>query len=492
MKKVTKNAKTKEPIKLNKLNIGINISCLILLLIFIVNNIVLYYNDFYAYFFVSKILNNINGLFYFLNGHINYLSIIIFVLYFIFIIAYVIVIIYYENISKKTYESRSKIINIFYTILITYSLLIILPSALSQFANHLPHFDSLYFKETKNKTYEVEDLIELDKFLQQKVMSMSKEIKRDDYGNIKSIDYNKQAVKNLKNISNKIELLKGLYPNNSSKINNLMRSFLGSKTVGFTTPYNTYFDYNKTPTSVLNTITHEFCHTKGILRESETVYCAFLAGIESDDELSRYSSYIEGFSWVSDALYDLEPNISDELEDEVLSKCLTENYKELCDVYTKNNEEYIKGAKYMRISSYRLKNYLNNQEELKDSLTILINNGAKIIVDNEERILDEILKLIKDKNESRITIELPISNKIFKNIKPAIKDGNLYLAIYQKNKKENVSKEKKKDAEKYFLGPLKDKDENIIFNTNYSSIEYEYSRVARLLLEHYEKEGYLN
>ena len=146
----------------------------------------------------------------------------------------------------------------------------------------------------------------------------------------------------------------------------------------------------------------------------------------------------------------------------------------------------------MRISSYRLKNYLNNQEELKDSLTILINNGAKIIVDNEERILDEILKLIKDKNESRITIELPISNKIFKNIKPAIKDGNLYLAIYQKNKKENVSKEKKKDAEKYFLGPLKDKDENIIFNTNYSSIEYEYSRVARLLLEHYEKEGYLN
>ena len=80
MKKVTKNAKTKEPIKLNKLNIGINISCLILLLIFIVNNIVLYYNDFYAYFFVSKILNNINGLFYFLNGHINYLSIIIFVL----------------------------------------------------------------------------------------------------------------------------------------------------------------------------------------------------------------------------------------------------------------------------------------------------------------------------------------------------------------------------------------------------------------------------
>lgn len=492
MKKVTKNAKTKEPIKLNKLNIGINISCLILLLIFIVNNIVLYYNDFYAYFFVSKILNNINGLFYFLNGQINYLSIIIFVLYFIFIIAYVIVIIYYENISKKTYESRSKIINIFYTILITYSLLIILPSALSQFANHLPHFDSLYFKETKNKTYEVEDLIELDKFLQQKVMSMSKEIKRDDYGNIKSIDYNKQAVKNLKNISNKIELLKGLYPNNSSKINNLMRSFLGSKTVGFTTPYNTYFDYNKTPTSVLNTITHEFCHTKGILRESETVYCAFLAGIESDDELSRYSSYIEGFSWVSDALYALEPNISDELEDEVLSKCLTENYKELCDVYTKNNEEYIKGAKYMRISSYRLKNYLNNQEELKDSLTILINNGAKIIVDNEERILDEILKLIKDKSESRITIELPISNKIFKNIKPAIKDGNLYLAIYQKNKKENVSKEKKKDAEKYFLGPLKDKDENIIFNTNYSSIEYEYSRVARLLLEHYEKEGYLN
>lgn len=493
MKKVTKKTKKKEikePIKLNKLNIGINITCLILLLFFIINNIVLYFNDAYAYFFISNVINKINGLFYFLNGHINYLSIIILILYFLYVIAYIIAIIYYENFSKKAYEVRHKIVNVFYTILVVYSLIIILPSAISQFANHLPHFDTLYFKETKNKTYEVEDLIELDKYLQQKVITMSKEIKRNEYGDIKSIDYNKQAIKNLKNVSDDIGLLKGLYPNNSSKINNLMRSFLGSKTVGFTTPYNTYFDYNKTPTSVLNTITHEFCHTKGILRESETVYCAFLAGIKSADELSRYSSYIEGFSWVSDALYAIEPDISDEIEDEVLSKCLTENYKELCDVYTKNNDEYIKGAKYMRISSYRLKNYLNNQEELKSSLNILLNNGAKLIVDNEEKRPDEILELVKDKSESRVTIELTISGKKFKSIKPAINNGSLYLAIYQKNKKESVSKEKKEDAKKYFLGPLKDKDENVIFNTNYSSVEYEYSRVSRLLLEHYEKEGY--
>lgn len=481
----------KETIKLNKLNIRLNILCLILIILFIINNVFLYLSDTYSYFFILNILNNINGVFYYLNSHIDYFSIIILILYFILVIVDIGIDIYYENISKKDFITRSRIVNNFYTIFVICTILILFPNYMSQFANHLPHFDSLYFKETKNKTYETSDLIKLDKYLQKKVLTLAENIKRDENGNVEAnINYNDQAVKNLKNISGDIKLLKGLYPKKSSNINNMIRGFLGSKVVGFTTPYNTYFDYDATSTGIINTITHEFCHTKGILRESETVYCAFLAGIKSDNELSNYSAYIEAFSWVSEAMFEIDAKIADELEDEVLSKCLTNNYKEFCDIYTKNNEDYISGAKTIKITSYRLKNYLNNISELEESLTILKNYGALLKVSNDEKDISEIIKLVKEKSEERIVITSDINKNKFNAIKESIKNKCLYLSIYQQNKKDEKSKKRNDNPEEFYLAPVKDKDEKIILNMSYSSVEHDYSRVARLLLEHYEKEGY--
>ena len=287
-----KNKKVlKDSIKLSKFNKKINIFCLIIFIFYIVNNIIMYFNNSYSYFFVSNVINNINGLFYYLSSNISYLSIITLFVYVVIVIINIIVDIYYENFSKENYEKRSKIINYSYTIFVISSLIIILPNYLSQFENHLPNFDELYFQETKNKTYKVEDLVHLDQFLQNKIITISKEIERNEKSEIDiKVDFNKQAVSDLNNISNDISLLKGLYPKNSSKINNVMRGVLGSKVVGFTTPYTTYFDYESTSTSVLSTITHEFCHTKGVVRESETVYCAFLAGIKSENQLSNYAA----------------------------------------------------------------------------------------------------------------------------------------------------------------------------------------------------------
>ena len=485
-----KNKKVlKDSIKLSKFNKKINIFCLIIFIFYIVNNIIMYFNNSYSYFFVSNVINNINGLFYYLSSNISYLSIITLFVYVVIVIINIIVDIYYENFSKENYEKRSKIINYSYTIFVISSLIIILPNYLSQFENHLPNFDELYFQETKNKTYKVEDLVHLDQFLQNKIITISKEIERNEKSEIDiKVDFNKQAVSDLNNISNDISLLKGLYPKNSSKINNVMRGVLGSKVVGFTTPYTTYFDYESTSTSVLSTITHEFCHTKGVVRESETVYCAFLAGIKSDNQLSNYAAYIEAFSWVSEALYSMQPEIADRIEDEVASKCLTDNYLELCELYTMNNEEYIKGAKSIRISSYFLRNYINHLDELEKSLTILSSNKAKMYVNKEEKSINEVINLVKEQSEERVTIECDLSESKFKKIKKAIENKKLYLSVYQQNKKEKTSSYRTKNPQNYYLGPLKDKDENIIFNSSYGSIEHDYSRVARFILEHYEKE----
>ena len=486
-----KTQEKKESVKFDRFNIRLNISLVVIVLLYFINNFIMYFNNDYSYFFIKNILNNINGLFYYLNSHIDYLSYIIIIIYYIIAISFIVTNIYCDVISKKDIEVRSKIINRFYRVFIFATMILIIPNIIGQFENHLPNFDLLYFQETKNKTYTKEELIKLDEYLHDQVISYSENQKRDKEGNIiTNINYNEQAIKDLRNISNDISLLKGLYPARSSKINDFLRGIVGSKTTGFTTPYSTYFDYDDAPTSIINTVTHEFCHTKGLIRENETVYCAFLAGIKSDNELSKYAAYLESFSWVSEALMEIDYDISDSLEDEVLSKCLTDNYQELCSIYTKNNNSYINGSKEMYITSYYLKNYLNYQKELESSLKILSKNDAKFYIDKEEKSIEEVINLVKEESNKHLIIALKIDNNKFNKIKDAIKDNRLYLSVYQVNKRDEDSKEKESNPEKYYLAPFNDRDESPFYNTSYGSVEYEYSRVSRLLLEHYEIYGY--
>lgn len=487
-KKNKKTKKEKVVIQLNKFNSRLNIFVLFLLGFYLINSLIMHFSDDYAYFFTLHIINNINGLLFYLHSHINYFSFIIYGLYFLCIFLYFIIDVYYELISKDNIEKRTKIVNRIYGAFMIFTLMLIFPSLLSQFSIHLPNFDYLYFKETKNKTYTKEELANLNRYLAEQIDELGANIKRDSNNEIDTyIDYNAQAIKDLKNVANKLPLLKGLYPVKSSKINNTMRWFLGSKVIGFTAPYNTYFDYDSSKTTILSTITHEFCHTKGISRENETVYCSFLAGVESDNDLSKYAAYIEAFSWSSAALLEIDYETADEIEDAVLSKCLTDDYKELCDAYTKNIDEYIKGSTMLYISSYRLKNYINHKEELKESLEILKKYKSKFKNGDNPLSIDEVLALVDEGSEMRLGIAIELDEETFNGLKDAIKDKKLYLSVYQKNKEDKESKNKENDATSYYLAPFKDNDEHIFYNGNYGSVEYEYSRVARLLLEYYEK-----
>lgn len=484
-----KEKKKTEQIVYDKTNKILSIILIVFIIFYIVNNLIMYFNNDYALYFIENIINPLNGLFYFLFSHINYFSIFTYVCYFLFLIIFIISDIYYEIFSKSDLLYRTKIVNNLYRIFVIFSIFFLLPSYLNQLSNHLPNFDQLYFSSTKNKTYTKEDLVNLNLSLEEKIKEISAQVKRDKNGVIvENIDYNKQAVANLKNIADEIPLLKGMYPANSSHINDLMRGVLGSKTVGFTMPYNTYFDYDSSSISVLNTITHEFCHTKGIARENETVYCNFLAGVKSDDPFSQYAAYIEAFTWTTEALLEIDYASGDKIEDGVLSMCLTENYDELCDSYTKNNKEYINGSEYLFISSYRLKNYVNFKDELEKSLKILEKNNAEIIVSGEKASISDIMKLIDENSEERVSIGLKLNRKIFNNIKDSISNKKLYLSIYQKNKDDKDSKDKLKNPEEYYLAPFKDRDEHVFLNSSYGSVEYEYSRVARLILEYYDKE----
>lgn len=55
-----------------------------------------------------------------------------------------------------------------------------------------------------------------------------------------------------------------------------------------------------------NTILHELAHTRGIAREDEAGFVAFLTGIHHPNQDFKYSSYLDAFLQVSNALYSVD------------------------------------------------------------------------------------------------------------------------------------------------------------------------------------------
>jgi hypothetical protein len=493
MKKRTKEEKErdkkieKEISKLNrssKILFAFTITILILMLI---NNVIMYFNESYALFYITYINNSINGIFYYLCGYIPNFSIIVIIIYILICIILAIVQVIITK-SKKSIKFKNRIVNIvdkFLFILILFMFSFIIENC---YYLHLPNLDNILFSSSKNKTYEVSDLVELNYYLKDKVLYYADAQERDNGSIIYDDNINEQVIKDLHNIDNYIPLLKGLYPTKSSNLNNNLKAIFGSSTYGLTHFYSTYFDYSMDKVVIFNTIAHEYIHTKGISRENETVFLSSLSGIKSDNIISNYSGYLEAFSRVNYALYDIDYEASMEIEDEVVSKCLTSNYNELCELYTRNSGDYILGSKKLKVSSYFLKNYIGYEEELKNSLSILMNGGGTLYMDGNKVSIDDIINSITSDSNKHFYYERDINSKTYNNIKSAFDNDKLYKAIYQQNSERDIS-EDKKDIESYYLAPFNNYD-YIIINPTISSIDYSYERSARLFLEYFDKVGY--
>jgi hypothetical protein len=315
-------------------------------------------------------------------------------------------------------------------------------------------------------------------------------MQRNEDGNIILKDnLNNLAASDLKNVSNEIGLLKGLYPLKSNNLNDTLKGIYGSSTVGLTNMYTTYLDYNASPVSSLGTITHEYCHTKGIVRENETVFCAFLAGINSNNKVSNYSAYLEAFSRSNYALSYINPDEAFNIEEEVLRMCLTNNYKELCEMYIKNNTGYIPGVEELWITTYSLKDYINHIDEFTNALKLFEENNATFTINDEEYTKDDVISFINSEYDGIMRIKLNLDKKTYDKIEPAIKNGNLYISIYQNDLDEKEPPEIENPTE-FFLSPFKENDEGYFTGMSYSADTYTYERASRLFLEYYDKNGY--
>lgn len=493
MKKLTKEEKEQRKLESKEIN-KLNRSCKIVLvviitfiLLMIINNLVMYFSESYTKFYLETINNFFHGLYFYGCGYIDGFSIIYNIL--IIVICFVSFIIETIVVNiKKSIQYKNKIVNIcnicsFIIIFLTFSFLIE-----NCYYLHLPNLDTMFFKETKDKTYTKDDLINLNYYLKDKVLYYANNQDREDNSVIFDGNINEQIIKDLHNIDDEIPLLKGLYPIKSSHLNNNLKGIFGSSTYGLTHFYNTYFDYSMDKVIIFNTIAHEYVHTKGITRENETVFLSCLSGIKSDNPISNYAGYLEAFSRVNHALYDIDKSLSFDIEDEVVSKCLTSNYNELCELYTKNTEEYIPRAKKLKISSYYLKNYIGYEKELEESLHILTNGGGKLYIDGKKVSVDDIIQLITSESNKMFYYERDIDSDIYNELKQGLKNDRLFKGVYQENTKDEES-EDKKDIEAYYLAPFK-KYDSLFLNSKVASVDYSYERSARLFLEYFEKYGY--
>lgn len=94
------------------------------------------------------------------------------------------------------------------------------------------------------------------------------------------------------------------------------------------------------------TAAHELAHQRGIAREDEANFVAFLVCCESDEPYIRYSGYMNLFEYVLSALYKADKTKYKEILNETDQRVLYENYayNEFFDKYRDNVVAYVSGT----------------------------------------------------------------------------------------------------------------------------------------------------
>ena len=168
--------------------------------------------------------------------------------------------------------------------------------------------------------------------------------------------------------------------------------------------------------------------------------------------------------------------------------CLTDSYMEACEFYSKNVYNYINGSKYMKLNSYKLRNYVGYEEKFMYILNNLVSNySAKLIIDDKYVDDLEIIEyLIEDGSEEVLTITFDIDKSIYESVSGMLlKNQKYFLAIYQYNGEfEYGSDLEAEEAEEFYLKPFKEND--LKLNEEEYDDEYGYDRSVRLFLEYYD------
>lgn len=188
-------------------------------------------------------------------------------------------------------------------------------------------------------TYTTSQLLDLYEVLIDQTNAASAQVERDEKGRfVLNADLDETARKNMLAISDDYPMLKGFYTTPKPVINSYFMS--QQYLMGVYFPFTLEANYNKLmyDSNKPETVTHELCHTQGIILEDEANFVAFLACTNSESADYRYSGYLSALKYVrsraSDAVADKEESLQnrfDELESRI-------DYGIWADMYY--NQEY--------------------------------------------------------------------------------------------------------------------------------------------------------
>lgn len=198
-----------------------------------------------------------------------------------------------------------------------------------------------------------EELYQLCEILTEEANRLADRVTRDENGIMQLTgDTRREAVKAMSLLADDYPSLGGFYPQPKPVF---FSEFMSHENIsGVHSPFTSEAQYNRlvTPYNIPHTVCHELSHLKGYMREDEANFVGYLACIGSESAEFRYSGYVLGYIYATNALYGadvekwsavrgkLEPIINTDLAE---NSRYWEQYKTvIAEVKEKMNDNYLK------------------------------------------------------------------------------------------------------------------------------------------------------
>lgn len=163
-------------------------------------------------------------------------------------------------------------------------------------------FSTLTKMDTSGGT--ADELYEVALFLAGKVNETAPLVQRDTDGcMVIGEDFRESAVASMNQLARTYDCLIGFYPQPKGILASRLLSY--QNITGIYSPFLAEANYNADVPqyNLPHTVCHELSHLRGFMREDEANFIGFLACVWSEDLSFRYSGYLLGYIYVSNALY---------------------------------------------------------------------------------------------------------------------------------------------------------------------------------------------
>ena len=198
-------------------------------------------------------------------------------------------------------EKGARILRWFTGLLMSVSILLLL-----FMTNGGINYHRISFAESSGFTlrpYSVEELRLVSEWLTERVNETSGLVPRNERGEmVLTVDVAATSIAAMHRLSNDFPILAGFYPPPKPVVNSWLLSI--QQVSGIFVPFTIEGTYNRDmmPYNIPFVATHELAHVRGFMQEEEANFIAFLACIGSAEVEFRYSGYLLGWVYATNAL----------------------------------------------------------------------------------------------------------------------------------------------------------------------------------------------